>query len=660
MTDNQGICNVSTPFSFFIPYFLFLIPDTCHLVTFPEIVRNLTVSTSTATLKQGTHFMKILFQYLKPHKWLVVLTILLAAMNIGFSLVDPILFGKLVNLANEFGQSLKTGETLSHERFFNQWSWDAPGVWFIVACSITVAMISRIAKNFQDYFLNVIIQKFGARVFTDGLRHAMKLPYQEFEDQRSGETLSVLTKVRTDVEKFINYCINVLFGIIVGISFVFVYAAIYIHWSIPIAYLVGIVILTLLTNLLSKKVKTIQKTIVAQTTSLAGSTTESLRNIELVKSLGLTDQEVERLNKNTYKILGLELTKVKRIRSISFIQGTLVNTLRQVILFILMWLIFGKYMDAGQLVTMQIFSFFVFGPLQEIGNIILSYREAEASLNNFQNLMNKAPEQQPANPQHLGDIETLEFKNVGFKHQSAKQNAINDISFQTKRGETIAFVGPSGSGKTTLMKLLVGLYRPKAGKILYNGLDETAINFEDLRNQIGFVTQDTQLFSGTIRENLLFVKPDSTEEALMDVIKKASCEKLLARAEKGLDTMIGEGGLKLSGGEKQRLSIARALLRNPKLLIFDEATSSLDSITEEDITNTIKDISAQRSQISILIAHRLSTIMHADKIYVLEQGDVVETGNHETLLQEKGLYYAMWRQQIGERKKLQQVIEEKA
>ncbi len=604
--------------------------------------------------------MKILFQYLKPHKWLVVLTIILAALNIGFSLVDPILFGKLVNLANEFGQSLKTHNDLSKERFFNQWSWEAPGVWFIVACSITVAMISRIAKNFQDYFLNVIIQKFGARVFTDGLRHAMKLPYQEFEDQRSGETLSVLTKVRTDVEKFINYCINVLFGIIVGISFVFVYAAIYIHWSIPIAYLVGIVILTLLTNLLSKKVKSIQKTIVAQTTSLAGSTTESLRNIELVKSLGLTDQEVERLNKNTYKILGLELTKVKRIRSISFIQGTLVNTLRQVILFILMWLIFGKYMDAGQLVTMQIFSFFVFGPLQEIGNIILSYREAEASLNNFQNLMNKAPEQQPANPQHLGAIETLEFRHVGFKHQSAKQNAINDISFQTKKGETIAFVGPSGSGKTTLMKLLVGLYRPKDGTILYNGLDETAINFEDLRNQIGFVTQDTQLFSGTIRENLLFVKPDSSEEALLDVIKKASCEKLLARAEKGLDTMIGEGGLKLSGGEKQRLSIARALLRNPKLLIFDEATSSLDSITEEDITNTIKDISAQRSQISILIAHRLSTIMHADKIYVLEQGDVVETGNHESLLQEKGLYYAMWRQQIGERRKMQQSLGENA
>lgn len=598
--------------------------------------------------------MKILIGYLKPYKWLVVLTLTLAAINIGFSLVDPILFGKLINLANRFKESTIHNDMprVSGNEYFNAMSWDAPGVWFIVICSITVAMISRIAKNFQDYFLNVIIQKFGARVFTDGLQHAMKLPYQEFEDQRSGETLSVLTKVRTDVEKFMINFINILFGVIVGIVFVFVYAAIFIHWSIPIAYLVGIAVLTLITNLLSKKIKVIQKNIVGQTTSLAGSTTESLRNIELVKSLGLTKQEVGRLNKNTYKILGLELTKVKRIRSISFIQGTMVNTLRQVILFILMWLIFGGKMDAGQLVTMQIFSFFVFGPLQEIGNILLSYREAEASLNNFHALMQKAPEPEPIDPKPLGQIENLSFNKVAFKHQTASQKAINGISFDVKVGETVAFVGPSGSGKSTLMKLLVGLYRPQEGKIFYNGLDETAIRFDDLRKQIGFVTQDTNLFSGTIRENLMFVNPEASDKDLGEVLEKASCTGLLQRAEKGLDTMIGEGGLKLSGGEKQRVSIARALLRKPHLLIFDEATSALDSLTEEEITNTIRDISSLKEQITILIAHRLSTIMHADRIYVLEQGEVVETGNHETLLAEKGLYYAMWRQQIGERRQV--------
>jgi ATP-binding cassette subfamily B protein len=603
--------------------------------------------------------MKILLHYLKPHKILVLLVLVLAAINIGFSLVDPIIFGKLITLAN-YHQKVPTppGSFSWHDFLFiktNVVSQSGKSqaiygmVWLLLG-SVTVAMISRIAKNFQDYFLNVIVQKFGARVFTDGLQHAMKLPYQDFEDQRSGETLSVLTKVRADTEKFINYVINVLFGIIVGVLFVFFYAAIWIHWSIPIAYLTGIFLLTFISNLLSKKIKSIQKTIVAQTTSLAGTTTESLRNIELVKSLGLTGQEVERLNKNTYKILGLELTKVKRVRSISFVQGTFVNTLRQVILFILMWLIFGNLMDAGQLVTMQIFSFFVFGPLQDIGNIILSYREAEASLNNFHNLMLKKPESMPAHPKHLGAIKDLEFRQVSFKHQTAMHKAIDDISFKTTTGETIAFVGPSGSGKSTLMKLLVGLYRPQHGNIFYNGNDENNIHFDDLRNQIGFVTQDTQLFSGTIKENLIFVNPRATEEDLLDALNKASCQNLLARAEKGIDTMIGEGGLKLSGGEKQRLSIARALLRKPKLLIFDEATSALDSLTEEEINKTIRNVSSLNDQITILIAHRLSTIMHADRIYVLEKGVVIETGTHDDLLAEKGLYYAMWRQQIGERK----------
>jgi ATP-binding cassette subfamily B protein len=589
--------------------------------------------------------MKLLFSYLSPYKGLIALTLLLAAINTVFSLFDPILLGRIIKLAEDHLSATKAGKPTP----WNDYMWSVAG---LLLLSMGTAMVSRIAKNFQDYFANVVNQKFGARVFTEGLQHAMKLPYQDFEDQRSGETLSILTKVRTDTEKFINYFLNALFAIIVGVFFVFIYAGIYIHWSVPLAYLAGIISLTTVTNVFSKKIKSIQKQIVSRTTSLAGSTTESLRNIELVKSLGLTKQEVQRLNANTYKILGLELTKVKRIRSISFLQGTMVNTLRQFILFLLMWLVFRDRMQPHELVTMQVFSFFIFGPLQEIGNILLSYREAEASINNYHNLMQKKPEPTPDHPVHLGKIDTLEFRNVSFKHLTAQQKAVDDISFMVEKGETIAFVGPSGSGKTTMMKLLVGLYRPQEGSILYNGLDENTINFDDLRNQIGFVTQDTQLFSGSIRENLLFVNPEANEDDLHEALDKAACQKLLQRAEKGLDTMIGEGGLKLSGGEKQRLSIARALLRKPRLLLFDEATSALDSITEQEITETIRHISEGKQQITILIAHRLSTIMHADRIYVLEQGEIVETGNHQLLTDEKGLYYAMWRQQIGERKRI--------
>ncbi len=519
----------------------------------------------------------------------------------------------------------------------------------LLLASIGVAMISRIAKAFQDYFVSAITQRLGAQMYTDGLRHSMRLPYQEFEDQRSGETLAVLQKVRLDTEKFISQFINILFTTLVGVVFVMIFAF-RVHWSLVFVYFGGSVLLGWLMNVLSKRIKSIQKNIVKETTVLAGATTESLRNIELVKSLGLTHQEIRRLNANTMKILLLELTKVKRVRSIAFVQGTFVNLLRSTILFLLLYLIYGDQVSVGQLISLQLYSFFLFGPLQELGNIILAYREAQVSLENFQRILRTPVEETPATPARLSLVNELAFRKVGFQHITAKNKALDDISFTVKTGETIAFVGPSGSGKTTLVKLLVGLYKPGEGHIQYNGIDSGNIDIEELRHQLGFVTQDTQLFSGTIRENLAFVNPRATEEDMMSALQRASAYSLLARAEKGIDTVIGEGGIKISGGEKQRLSIARALLRQPRLLVFDEATSALDSITEEEITQTVRNVTSSKEHITVMIAHRLSTIMHADRIYVLEKGHIVETGTHHALIEEKGLYYAMWRQQIGERK----------
>lgn len=594
--------------------------------------------------------MKVLLHYLKPYRLLIFISLLLASVNQVFSLFSPAITGnildRLVTHPNFFDKEKTIPRSLNEYLYGND---IYHGVFYFLGLLIGTAMISRIAKAFQDYVVNVIIQKFGAKIFTDGLRHSMRLPYHEFEDQRSGETLSILTKVREDTVKFINNFINIFFGILVSVIFVSVYA-IRLHWSIMPVYVVGIIFIAVVTNLLSRRIKTIQKSIVKETTDLAGSTTESLRNIEIVKSLGLTNQEVERLNNNTYKILNLELRKVKSIRSLSFVQGTLVNFLQQMITFTLLLLIFKNIVTPGQYLSLMFYGFFIFGPMQEIGNIIISYREAQASLNNFDRVMKKEVEPKPLMPKKIGAIEELEFRRVSFQHQTAQYKALSSISFEVKNGETIAFVGPSGSGKSTLVKLLVGLYRPQEGSILYNHINGKEFDFDELRNQIGFVTQDTQLFAGTIRENLLFVNPAATEEDLQSALKKSSCTGLLERAENGIETVIGEGGLKLSGGEKQRIAIARALLRKPHLLIFDEATSALDSITEEEITTTIKEISREKEQITVLIAHRLSTIMHADRIYVLERGQIVETGSHLNLIEEKGLYYAMWRQQIGERK----------
>ncbi len=512
-----------------------------------------------------------------------------------------------------------------------------------------VAFVSRVAKNFQDYFINVITQRLGARLYSDGIQHSLELPYSVFEDQRSGETLGKLQKVRTDVERLISVSINVLFTSLVGVIFVVIYAF-SVHWLIAPVYFLTVPLLGVLSSVLSKKIKVIQKVIVAETTALAGATTESLRNIELVKSLGLAQQEIARLNSTTDKILQLELKKVRYIRSLSFVQGTVVNFLRTSILFLMLYLIYTREITVGQFFSLFIYSFFIFGPLQELGNIINVYRETEVSLKNFQDILAMPREPRPANPVPLPELKTLRFAGVSFTHQSATTPALSDISFDVGRGDTIAFVGPSGSGKTTLVKLLVGLYRPQAGEIQYNGTPAGEVDLNQLRKRIGFVTQDTQLFSGTIRENLLFVNPSATDEECMQVLRQAACDSLLARADRGLETVIGEGGVKVSGGEKQRLSIARALLRSPHLLVFDEATSSLDSITEEEIGETIRGVAANRDVITILIAHRLSTILHADRIFVLERGRVVEAGTHADLLEQKGLYYAMWRQQIGERR----------
>lgn len=583
--------------------------------------------------------MKILLSYLSRYKGFVFLSFLLATLNIGFSLCDPIVFGWLID---------RVKPVIDHMPRLMPKSEFVLLVMKYILGLIGVAMLSRIAKAFQDYTVNTVIQKFGADVYTDGLKQALQLPYQKFEDQRSGETLAVLEKVRTDSEKFMTLFVNVVFSSLVSIVFVIVAASI-IFPPIILVYTLGAVILSLLMGVLSKKIKAIQKNIIRETTALAGATTESLRNIELIRSLGLTAQEIRRLNLTTFKILKLELKKVKSVRALSFIQGTTVNFLRQCIMFSLFYILFKDSISLGQVFTFQFFSFFIFAPLQELGNVMLAYREAEVSLGNFEKLMNSPVEVKPENPIAITTIDELKFDQVSYKHPSARQNALTDISFKVKKGETIAFVGPSGSGKTTLVKLLVGLYNPLQGDITYNQISYKDLDIDAFRHQIGFVTQDTQLFAGSIRENLLFVNPRASEEEMMNALKKAAAYTLLTRADNGLDTVIGEGGMKISGGEKQRLSIARALLRHPKLLVFDEATSALDSITEEAITNTVKQISGEREQINIMIAHRLSTIMHADRIYVLEKGSVVETGAHQQLVEEKGLYYAMWRQQIGER-----------
>ena len=577
----------------------------------------------------------ILWTYLRPHRALALLALLLAAISQVLALVDPIIFGRIID-DYAIGRAGKTEQEL------------VSGVLRLLGLAVLVAVLSRLAKTLQDYATRLLVQKFGTQIFNDGLRQVLRLKYQEFEDLRSGETLSLLQKVRADSERFINAFINTLFAAIVGIAFLSWYSVTR-HWMLVPVFLIGVLLMGGLTGLLSREIKTQQRSIVRETNRNSGFITESLRNIELIKSLGLTFPEIRRLQAQTLKIFALEMKKVRRIRLLSFLQGTTLSLLKLAILFALLWLIFRDVLSTGELIAMQFISVAIFAPLQELGNVIVAYREVETSLLNFDALMHKPVERRPESPVKIGPVSHVRFTDVSFRHKGAADNALEALSFSAGLGDTVAFVGPSGSGKSTLVKLLVGLYTPASGQVFYNDVSTRDLRYNEVRRQIGFVTQETHLFAGTLRENLQFVKPAATDAEIIAAMEQASCAYLLDKTPDGLDMLIGEMGMKLSGGEKQRLSIARALIRQPRLLIFDEATSALDSITEEQITRTVRQLSASRSRITLLIAHRLSTIMHASTIFVLEKGSIVEGGTHAELLEAKGLYYAMWRQQIGER-----------
>jgi len=576
--------------------------------------------------------MPLLLRYLKQYKKYLFLALALATVNQFFSLLDPQILRLLIDRYATHAGSLASNEFVR-------------GVLLLLVGLVGVAFVSRVAKSFQDYYVNVVTQRVGTSLYNHAVAHSFSLPYMVFEDQRSGEVLLKLQKAKLDSQALIISSINTLFLSIVTISFVLAYAFA-VHWLVGTVYFLIIPVIGGSTYLISRRIKLIQRAIVAESADLAGSMTETLRNVELVKSLGLEGQETKRLNTVNEKILALELKKVKLVRVLSFIQGTLLNAMRSTILFVMLWLIFKGSITVGQFFSLFIYSFFVFMPLAEFGTVASQYQEAKGSMEALEKILAIPPEGKPKDTVPIDGLDSVAFKNVSFAYGGSGGDVIRRVSLRIGKGETIAFAGPSGSGKSTLVKLLVGLYKPRSGEIEINTTDARRVDYQKLRSKIGYVSQETQLFAGTFRENLLFVHPHATDEECVAALKAASALPIIERGGKGLDTKIGEGGIKISGGERQRLAIARALLRNPELIIFDEATSSLDSITEREITNTIRGIAKERPNLMmVLVAHRLSTLMHANHIYVLERGTVAEEGSHKNLLAARGLYEALWREQ---------------
>ncbi|MFT4309213.1 MAG: ABC transporter ATP-binding protein [Candidatus Woesearchaeota archaeon] len=575
---------------------------------------------------------KHIYKYVGMHRKVLFFALFLATINQVFSLLDPQIFRLIID-----NYAMRIGELSSNEFMM--------GVGLLLLAFIGVAFVSRTAKTFQDYYLNVVTQKVGTKLYADSVAHTFSLPYSVFEDRTSGEILLKLQKARDDTKLLIENSVNILFFSLVGLLVVLGYAY-YVHWSIGLAYTMMLPIIGWMSYAISSAIKQAQKDIVSKSAALASSTTETVRNVELVKSLGLEEQEIGRLNNVNEQLLGLELQKVRIMRRLSFIQGTVINGMRALLMFLMLLLIFENTISVGEFFTLLFYSFFVFNPLSRLGEVASSYQQARASLEKLEEVLNIPPKKKDSNAIVLGKIDDIVFDNVSFSYSNNGIPSVNNLSFSIKSGEHIGIVGLSGSGKSTVIKLLLGLYEPTHGAIKYNGHNNSVIDYDMLRRRVGFVSQDTQLFAGTIRENLLFVNPDASDDECMEVLRASRIGHLALRSNNGLSTIIGEGGLKLSGGEKQRLSIARALLRKPDIIVFDEATSSLDSDTESSIIMTIEDIRKKYPGIIMIsIAHRLSTVMRADRILVLDNGSIGEDGNHDMLIKKKGLYSALWNHQ---------------
>jgi ATP-binding cassette subfamily B protein len=577
--------------------------------------------------------MNLLFRHLRKHARLVFLALFCAGANQLLLLVDPLILRRIID-----GYALQA-RRLEAASFFRH-------VGLLLVAAIAALFLAWLARNYQIDFVNRVARYVGMGIYCEGIGHSLGMPYSAFEDQRSGEIMSQLQTARRDAESFILSSINLVYSSLIAVIFLIVYAA-RVHWALVPAYLVALPGVFFATVWLRRRVGAIQVTIVQESTRLAGSATESFRNIELVKSLGLAGREVWRLGQHGDRILELELTKVRYMRHLTFFHGAAVNLLRFGLLLLMLFLVFKQQITIGQFFAMFLYFNLLFNPMQDIGGILPLYAETEASLKNVQAILASPQELRPAAPVKVGPIQTLAFDHVAFQHQGNPRPALQDISFQVSRGETIAFAGPSGAGKTTIVKLLLGLYAPGSGTIRYNGVPSSSLDLDRIRERIGLVTQDSQLFSGSLRDNLLFVRPEASDRECLEALRQAAASELLLRGSQSLDAVIGEGGLKLSGGEKQRVAIARALLRQPELLIFDEATSSLDSLTESEISQTIRELSHGREFLTILVAHRLSTIRHAKRIYVLQRGRMVESGTHEALLHKQGLYSRLWAQQTG-------------
>jgi subfamily B ATP-binding cassette protein MsbA len=502
----------------------------------------------------------------------------------------------------------------------------------IVVQAITSFLLTKILSVEAQHLISVLRSQVQKQI--------LKLPIRFFDNSKSGELVS---RIMTDVEGVRNLVGTGLVQLVGGLlsSVICLVLLIRISPMMTLYVLVPVLIFGLISLKAFAYIRPIFRERGKINAEVTGRLTETLNGIRVIKGFNAENQEIKTFENGVEKLF---LNVKKSLTSTSLVTSSatfLLGLASTGIMGIGGYLILDNKLTPGDFLSFTLFLGFMIAPIIQMSNIGSQLTEAFAGLDRTEEIMNLTPEDDGSiRTIKIGKINgDIEFDNVSFAYEEGKP-VLNNISFKAPAGSVTALVGTSGSGKTTIAGLAASFQTPASGKITVDGIDLSKVSLDSYRSQLGVVLQDDFLFEGTIKENILFPRPQATTEELNNAVHAAHVHEFTDRFEKGLDTVIGERGVKLSGGQRQRIAIARAILANPRILILDEATSNLDTESESFIQESLRNLMKGRT--TFVIAHRLSTIRQADQILVIEHGQIAERGRHEELINKKGRYFELY------------------
>ncbi|MFP3885815.1 ABC transporter ATP-binding protein [Priestia filamentosa] len=520
--------------------------------------------------------------------------------------------------------------------------------WTVISLACLGLLAIYLLNTGLQYIVTFWGHKLGINIETDMRRklfgHMQKLSFSYYDENKTGHSISRLTKDLEEIGEVAHHGPEDVFVAIMTLLGAFG-IMLTINWKLAVLSFIVIPFLMICAIHFNKKMTKTFRKMFSDVGDINARVEDSIGGIRVVKAFANEEHEQKRFEVNNERYRQTKLQSYKIMAQNIMANYMLMRTVTLfTLLFGTLFVIKGQ-LTYGEFVAFLLLSNILIGPIQKINAVIESYPKGIAGFKRYTEIMDTHPDIVDA--EHAKDMTVkgeIRYENVAFRYKNMER-VLNGLTLSIKEGETVAFVGPSGAGKTTLCSLLPRFYEIEEGKITIDGVDIRDFTLQSLRSQIGIVQQDVFLFSGTIRENLSYGKLDATEEEIEEAARKAQLSDFISNQPDGLDTIIGERGVKLSGGQKQRLAIARIFLKNPPILILDEATSALDTETEVAIQQALNELSKGRT--TLVIAHRLATIKNADRIMVVTKNGITEQGTHDRLLGEKGIYSRLHQAQFG-------------